>query len=182
MRQKIGPGHPPRGNRFVKGQSGNPKGRPKKAKPAPSAFDVVLERTFTARSGGVEREVTAEEAIEFATLEAALAGKRAARRQVLRWIEERDRILAEKAKPQRVTIPTRIRQDPENANEALLLLAIAARASQETFQQMLLEPWAVQMALSRRRGGQRLTDGEIQDIRRCTRNPDSLRWPRGSEP
>ena len=93
---------------------------------------------------------------------------------MLRWIEERDRMLAEKAKPQRVTIPTRIRHDPENANEALLLLAIAARASGETFQQLLLEPWAVQMALSRRRGGQRLTDGEIQDIKRCTRNPDSL--------
>ena len=106
MRQKIGPGHPPRGNRFVKGQSGNPKGRPKKAKPAPSAFDVVLERTFTARRGGVERDVTAEEGVEFATLEAALAGNRSARRQVLRWIEERDRILAERTKPKQVTVPT----------------------------------------------------------------------------
>jgi Family of unknown function (DUF5681) len=182
MRQKIDPRHPPPGNRFVKGQSGNPKGRPKKARPTPSAFDVVLARTFTARSGGVDGEVTAEEAIQFATLEAALAGNRAARRQVLRWIENRDRILAEKAKPQRVTIPTRIRHDPENANEALLLLAIARYASEEAFQQLLLEPWAVQMALSRRRGGQRLTDGEIQDIKRCTRDPNSVPWPRGSEP
>ena len=57
MRQKIGPGHPPRGNRFVKGQSGNPKGRPKQARRvAPSAFDI-LDRTFTVNDGDVEREL-----------------------------------------------------------------------------------------------------------------------------
>jgi hypothetical protein len=47
--------------------------------------------------------------------------------------------------------------------------------------QLLLEPWAVQAALRRRRGGQRLTDKERDDIRRSTRDPDCLRWPRGTD-
>ena len=47
--------------------------------------------------------------------------------------------------------------------------------------QLLLEPWAVQAALHRRRGGNRLTDRERDEIRRCIRDPDSLRWPRGTE-
>ena len=45
---------------------------------------------------------------------------------------------------------------------------------------MLLEPWAVQAALSRRRGGRKLRDKDVAEIRRCTRDPDSLRWPKGA--
>ena len=47
--------------------------------------------------------------------------------------------------------------------------------------QLLLEPRSVQAALSRRRGGNRLTKDERDWIRRCTRDPDSLRWPRGTD-
>lgn len=45
---------------------------------------------------------------------------------------------------------------------------------------LLLELWAAQAALRRRRGGNRLTDTERDEIRRCTRDPDRLRWPRGT--
>ena len=47
--------------------------------------------------------------------------------------------------------------------------------------QLLLEPWAVQAALRRRRGGHRLTDRERDEIWRCTRDPDCLRWPGGDD-
>jgi hypothetical protein len=40
---------------------------------------------------------------------------------------------------------------------------------------LLLEPWTVQAALRRRRGGQRLTESELEEIQRCTRDPDSPR-------
>jgi hypothetical protein len=186
MSEKIGPGNPPRATRFQKGQSGNPKGRPKaKRPPEPSAFDVLLRRTVKIIQGGVEREVTPEEAIQQQVLQAAFAGNASAGRQVLKWIEIHEKALAARAKPAVVRIPSRIVHDPENANEALLLLGIATRlgpgARREQYQQLLLEPWAVQKALSRRHGGERLTEQEIQEIKRCTRDPEALRWPRSSE-
>ena len=75
--------------------------------------------------------------------------------------------------------------DPNNADAALLLLGIATRdptraGLSKDREQLLLEPWAAQAALRRRRGGQRLTDRETSEVRRCTRDPDSLRWPRGT--
>ena len=78
-----------------------------------------------------------------------------------------------------------IAEDPGNADAALLLLGIAAHdPSRAEFAAdrapLLLEPWAVQAALRRRRGGNRLTDKERDEIQRCTRDPDSLRWPRGT--
>ena len=60
MSGKVGPGRPPTATRFRKGQSGNPKGRPKKSRPptkSGSAFDVIVDKTLTVTQGGVERRV-----------------------------------------------------------------------------------------------------------------------------
>ena len=78
-----------------------------------------------------------------------------------------------------------IEPSPTNADEALLILGIATRnPDRQQFKAdrewLLLEPWAVQAALSRRRGGSKLTEEEIEDIRRCTRDAATLRWPRGT--
>jgi hypothetical protein len=86
-------------------------------------------------------------------------------------------------KASRREIPLFSFPDPDNADAALLLLGIAApnpaRADIGAKRaQLLLEPWAVQSALRRRRGGSRLTDRERDEIRRSTRDLDSLRWPR----
>src|SRR6516165_8954733 len=64
--------------------------------------------------------------------------------------------------------------DPHFHNLTVLAQCANSRAP------LLLEPWAVQAALRRRRGGQRLTEEELEEVRRCTRNPETLRWPRGT--
>jgi hypothetical protein len=173
---------------FRKGSSGNPGGRPRASRPSQaSALDVVVEKTLTVAHHGGTREITMEEALQQRTYRDAVAGKRMAQREVLKWIRKREASLAKLAPEASWPAITRhISPDPDNADAALLLLGIAAlnpaRADIGADRaQLLLEPWAVQAALHRRRGGQRLTDGECNEIRRCTRDSDSLRWPRGTE-
>jgi len=171
--------------RFRKGQSGNPGGRPRKKTVATtSAFDIIVGKTLTVTRNGVPREVTMEEALQHRTYQDAIAGKRMAQRQVLKWIEKREAWL-EKQRP-KVTTPvfrTAHLHDADNADEAMLLLGIVAenpdrQGARFDGRQLLLEPWAVQMALDRLRGRQPIEQEDIETITRCTRHPDSLRWPR----
>jgi hypothetical protein len=173
---------------FRKGRSGNPGGRPTASRaPQASAFDAVVEKTLSVPHQNGTREITMEEALQQRTYRDAIAGKSMAQREVAKWIMKREAWLAKHApKPSRRTIPLLSSPDPDNADAALLLLGIAApnpaRADIGADRaQLLLEPWAVQAALRRRRGGNRLTDSERDAIRRCTRDPKSLRWPRGTD-
>ena len=178
---------PPVSTRFRKGQSGNPRGRPRKQhKIQSSAFDVVIDRTLTIVQGGRSREVTVDEALQHKTYQDAIAGNRAARREVLKMIAKREKAITKRAprpKPLEVLTET---EDPTNADEALLILGIACRdlrlsdhpAERE---QLLLEPWAVEAALSRR-AARRMNRQEIEDAQRCTRDAETLRWPDAVEP
>jgi len=170
---------------FRKGGSGNPRGRPKASRASQeSAFDILLEKTFTVTDGDGTREITAEEALQQRTYRDAVAGKRMATREVAKWITKREARLAKHAPTSPwPKITHHISPDPDNADTALVLLGVAAanpaRADIGANRaQLLLEPWAVQAALRRRRGGSRLTEKERVEIVRCTREAGSLRWPR----
>jgi hypothetical protein len=172
---------------FPKGHSGNLNGRPRRSRASKaSALDVLLQKTLTVAHGAGTREITMEEAFQQRTYQDALAGKRMAMREVVKWIQEREAWLAKHAqKVSRQRCPIIASPDPDNADAALVLLGIAApdpaRGGWNTDRpHLLLEPWAVQAGLRRRRGGQRLTDKQLEEIRQRTRDPDSLRWPRGT--
>ena len=164
--------------------SGNRAGRPKgQSRVRTQAIDIILEKRFTVRENGVERELTTKEALMERTLQEALKGKRRALREVLKWVNERDRFLAketEGAKSPAITI--RCISDPGNANEALLLLDIAEKDPRwdhhDDRTRVWLKPWAVQMAFDRRRGGDPLTEEDIVSIERCTAGAETLRWPK----
>jgi hypothetical protein len=174
--------------RFPRGRSGNLNGRPKRPRPSKgSAFEVLAEKTLTVASGSGTRKVALEDALQQRTLQDALAGKRMAQREVVKWIMKREAWLAKQAArtPQKTQeLPPFIEcRDPDNADAALLLLGIATqnpgRADIKADRaQLLLESWAVQAALRRRRGVRRLGEKEKDDIRRRTRDPDNLQWPR----
>jgi hypothetical protein len=171
---------------FPGGRSGNPRGRPRISRGSRgSAFKVLVEKTLTVADHNGTREITMEEALQLRAYQAALAGKRMAMREVVKWIMRREEWLAKHEPQARQPTTPLCSPDPDNADAALMLLGIAAPNPDPLDMgadraQLLLEPWAAQAALRRRRGGQRLTDSERDEIRRCTRDPDSLRWPRGT--
>jgi hypothetical protein len=172
---------------FRKGRSGNPPGRPTAPRSTRgSALDILLEKTFTVAHNGGTRQITTEEMLLHQTFRGALDGERMAQRDVVKWIMEREAWLAKnKSKTSRYKITLHSSPDPDNVDAALLLLGIAAANPGRAHigggrAQLLLEPWAAQAALRRRRGGSRLKDKERDEIRRCTRDPESLRWPRGT--
>jgi len=177
---------PPAEHRFGKGQSGNRNGRPrsKPADEAPPAFDVLINRTLTVTQDGKKREVTVEEALQHKTYQDALAGDRTARTEVLKMIAKREEWLAARAPRTGVIERKKEGTDPRNADEAMLLLGIADHDPERTDRRygphLLLEPWAVQAALSRR-GRKGFEARDVADIERCTRDPESLDWPGGVE-
>jgi hypothetical protein len=169
---------------YRKGHSGNAGGRPRGSNaPQPSALEIFIDDLIEVAHRGGVREMTMEEALQWRTYQDALAGKISAAREVMKWIVERWHWLAKSRRNTFQPATSYTSPDPDNADAALLLLGIAThnpdRADWDKDRaQLLLEPSWVQAALRRRRGGKRLTDRERDTIRRCTRDPNSLRWPR----
>jgi uncharacterized protein DUF5681 len=174
----VGPGRPPETGRFRKGTSGNPKGRPKsRGASSISAYAIIMDRTLTLTKDGKPHEVTLEEALQHRTYQEAINGNRAAQREVLKMIAKREKWFAAK----RPVSPVKFLmepKDPDNANEALVLLGIA-KPEPAWFNRLRLQPWAVQAALSRP-GRRRLSAEDVSNIKRCTHDAETLRWPAGA--
>jgi hypothetical protein len=130
-------------------------------------------------------EMSQDEAMKWTTFKAACTGKAAAIRDMAEMVKEYLEGLVERdPQPPRRPIELVAAQQPDNADEALKLLQIAAPYAEEmglTCIPLLVEPWAAQTAISRRRGGSDLTEAMRDHLRRLIRDPDSLRWPRGRD-
>ena len=80
--QAIGYKRPPRSGRFVKGRSGNPKGRPR-GRRCRLPHNTVLGQMVTVREDGRERRITAAEAFILHLTRKGLSGDSAAARAAL---------------------------------------------------------------------------------------------------
>jgi len=166
---------------FKPGQSGNPRGRPRKRRPNVSAFDIILDKSLTVSQNGIERELTIDEALELQTYQAALKGSRMAIRQVLRMIEKREIALAKRNPHPSFAVKMVHEYTSDNANRAMVILGIASHdegpddrpVERRTLR---LEAWATQAALSR--PGRRKFERRAANINLFTRDADTLRWPR----
>lgn len=163
--------------RFKPGQSGNPKGRPRKRRPNVSAFEIVLDKRVIATAGGKERELLVEEVLQQQTLKDALAGKRMAVRKILKMIEKREKALAKKNVEPKSPVTVKHHQTSDNANEAMRILGIAD--TDPGFEnRWKVHAWVTQAALSRP-GRKKFSPREVKDIKFFTSDSDTLRWPRG---
>jgi hypothetical protein len=174
---------------FKKGQSGNPKGRPRRVgfELASSSYDVIFDRTLAVTSDGVTKELGVEEALQLRTYNQALEGNRRAQRRILKMIAQREKAVARRPRRYRPIEIVKEHDDPDNAFDALLILDLAKldpkwdgvdRRGEEYSRRLLLEPWAVQLAFSRRRK-RRFSNEDLSEVRRLTRDPDTLDWPIG---
>ena len=169
--------------RFEKGRSGNPAGRPKVRRPHVSAFDIIFDKTLTVTQGGVERELTVDEALQLHTYQAALKGSKMAIRSVLKMIERREVAMAKLNPPKSPPATMEIERDSDNADEAMRILGIA-RIQKESDSggywnhHLRLATWATQAALSRP-GRRRFDEKDVDTIKRLTCDPERLKWARG---
>lgn len=165
--------------RFQPGQSGNPGGRPKARRPHVSAFDIIIDQTLKVTQGGVERQLSIDEALELQTYQAALKGSRLAVRKVLKMIERREKALTQKVKPVPHPMTVVTHHTSDNAHEAMRLLGIADDDPEFSGGRWKLHTWVTQAALSRP-GRRPLEDRQIKNIEFFTFNAGKLRWPKGA--
>jgi hypothetical protein len=170
--ETVGYRNPPHASRFRKGQSGNPKGRPR-GRRRELPYEAVLGQEVVIRENGRERRVTAAEAFLLRLIKRGLEGDTAAARAALAAIGDIED-LGTRAPPHRLIISF---VSPGNVNPAVEQLRIGTKLEPgRDTARMVLEPWIVEAALARF-GDRRLTPEEQEDVVRATRTPAKVRWP-----
>lgn len=85
--KRTGYGRPPKDKQFRKGQSGNPRGRPRGAKDPNQIFRKVLDRQLTLTVNGEKRKMTIRKGLVLSVRELAKSGDPKAMKWVRRMME-----------------------------------------------------------------------------------------------
>lgn len=171
----VGYGKPPSVTRFRKGQSGNPRGRPRgRIKAIP--YEAVLGQKVTIREDGRDRRVTAAEAFLLQLAKQGLEGDSGAARQTLRSIDE---ARARNVLPDHVDVIRIVMLSVIPGSVTSTLEPLRMGRKHDRFRptaRMVLEPWIVEAALARF-GARRLTPDEQRVVVEATRTPHKVNWP-----
>ena len=172
--EAIGYGRPPRSTRFKKGQSGNPRGRPRNRR-RDVPYDILLGQMVTVREDGRERRITAAEAFILQLTKKGLDGDSASARASLAAIEN-----ARAARTANGTDLPDIHVYFRTfglccAVEDLGMGALVHPTDKERVR-LMLKPWIVEAALARL-GSRQLSVEEQHTVFESTRTPEKVNWP-----
>lgn len=170
----VGYGKPPKSTRFRKGQSGNPRGRPRKRKRS-LPHDHVLGQMVTVREDGRERRITAAEAFLLHLTKRGLAGDSAAARASLTAIEAARAARGDTGEQQITGFLITFVQ-PGSVGCAASALRIVTRFGRGENCIFRLNPWIVQKALARLK--EPLSVEEQRKVWDVTRDRPKVEWPR----
>ena len=172
--ESVGYCKPPRSTRFKKGQSGNPRGRPRNRR-REVPYDRLLGQMVTIREDGRERRVTAAEAFLLHLTKRGLEGDSAAARASLAAIEAA-RSSSGRDEPTITGVVCHY-VSPGAIGVALDALGMAVKLNRHSEKaRYKLRPWIVQAALARL-GGRRLTADEQEIVLEATHAPQKVQWP-----
>jgi hypothetical protein len=173
--EQVGYRQPPKASKFTKGQSGNPRGRPKN-RHREIPYDAVLGQMVTVREDGHERRVTAAEAFLLQLTQKGLAGDSTAARASLEAIEA---ARAARGDDKATGISKIVIRSVGIGADAILELLGMAKLKHPTDEARVrwdLDPWIVEAALVRL-GSKQLSQEEQREVWNSTRTPHKVNWP-----
>ena len=143
----VGYKRPPAHSKFVKGKSGNPKGRPKGTHVGSTLANLV-NQTITVTVEGIPRKMPLTEALAMSLAHRALAGNTAAAREFMKIVEKvsSEQKNAEE-KPDRIEKIEISWVSPKECNNSLEKLG-AIKQVEESWR---IQTWVVEAALKRSR-------------------------------
>jgi Family of unknown function (DUF5681) len=108
MTTRQAPGAGSTATRFKRGQSGNPKGRPRKPKPPPSSPFAILDELLTVQEPESVSELPLEDAMLIKTYQRAITGSPRTWKKIVKMILEREKLrLKSRAPRSRRILPGR---------------------------------------------------------------------------
>ena len=172
--KKTGYGAPPKSTRFIKGKSGNPRGRPKGSRKS-IPHERVLGQMVTVVIDGREERMTATEAFLLRLTQNGLSGNSSSARMALDVLEKA-RKLRERLYPDELTIKVQFRGAGVEHELEGLGIVTNKYTTDESRVRTELNPWIVERALERLDWNE-LSEEEQRDVWDATRMRHKVKWP-----